>query len=106
MSIYLDHAATTPLCPEAREAIEPFLGVAYGNPSSLHHLGKEAKFACEAAREQLAALLGARPAEIVFTSGATEGNNWALRGVTHRLREKGSHIITTQIEHDATLHPC
>jgi cysteine desulfurase len=103
--IYLDHAATTPLCPEAREAIEPFLGAAFGNPSSLHHLGKEAKFACEVAREQLAALLNARPAEIVFTSGATEGNNWALRGVAHRLREKGRHIISTQIEHDATLHP-
>lgn len=103
--IYLDHAATTPLCPEARAAIEPFLGAAFGNPSSLHHLGKEAKFACEVACEQLAALLNARPAEIVFTSGATEGNNWALRGVAHRLRDKGLHIISTQIEHDATLHP-
>jgi cysteine desulfurase len=103
--IYLDHAATTPLCSEARAAIEPFLGTAFGNPSSLHHLGKEAKFACEVAREQLAALLNARPAEIVFTSGATEGNNWALRGVAHRLREKGRHIISTQIEHDATYHP-
>jgi cysteine desulfurase len=103
--IYLDHAATTPLCPEARAAIEPFLGAAFGNPSSLHHLGKEAKFACEVAREQLAVLLNARPAEIVFTSGATEGNNTALRGVAHRLREKGRHIISTQIEHDATYHP-
>ena len=103
--IYLDHAATTPLCPEALEAIQPYFQEAFGNPSSLHHLGKQAKFACETAREQLAALLNARPAEIVFTSGATEGNNWALRGVTHRLREKGRHIISTQIEHDATLHP-
>jgi cysteine desulfurase len=103
--IYLDHAATTPLCDEALEAIQPFLKSAFGNPSSLHHLGKEAKFACEKSREQLASLLNARPAEIVFTSGATEGNNWALRGVTHRLREKGRHIISSQIEHDATLHP-
>ena len=81
--IYLDYAATTPLCKEARAAIEPFLNGNFGDPSSLHHLGKEAKFACETAREQLAALLNARPAEIVFTSGATEGNNWALRGVAH-----------------------
>jgi cysteine desulfurase len=103
--IYLDHAATTPLCTEALEAIQPFLKEAFGNPSSLHHLGKQAKFACETAREQLASLLNARAAEIVFTSGATEGNNWALRGVAHRLREKGCHIISTQIEHDATAHP-
>ena len=104
--IYFDHAATTPLCDEAFEAIQPFLREAFGNPSSLHHKGKEAKYAVEAAREQVAALLGARPAEIVLTSGATEGNNLALRGVTERYAHKGRHIVTTQIEHDATLHPC
>lgn len=104
--IYLDHAATTPICKEVRAAIEPFLNQLFGNPSSLHHMGKEAKYALEVAREQLASLLNARPAEIVFTSGATEGNNWALRGVASRLKDKGRHIVTTQIEHDATLHPC
>src|SRR5690606_31724463 len=104
--IYFDHAATTPLCEEAFEAIQPFLREAFGNPSSLHHKGKEAKFAVEAAREQVAALLGARPAEIVLTSGATEGNNLALRGVAERYAHKGRHIVTTQIEHDATMHPC
>ncbi len=104
--IYFDNAATTPLCDEAFEAIQPFLREAFGNPSSLHHKGKEAKYAVEAAREQVAALLGARPAEIVLTSGATEGNNLALRGVTERYAHKGRHIVTTQIEHDATMHPC
>ena len=106
--IYLDHAATTPLCDEALEAMSPYLGAAYGNPSSLHHLGKQARFAIEVAREQVAALLNARPAEIVFNSGATEGNNHALKGVAWRLKEqgKGAHIVTTNIEHDAVLHPC
>jgi cysteine desulfurase len=103
---YFDHAATTPLCDEAFEAMQPFLREAYGNPSSLHHLGKQAKHVVEVAREQVAALLGARPAEIVFNSGATEGNNHALKGVAHRLAERGRHIVTTQIEHDAVLHPC
>ena len=104
--IYFDNAATTPLCPEAFEAIQPYLREAFGNPSSLHHLGKQAKHAVETARAQVAALLGARPAEIILTSGATEGNNLALRGVAERLSHKGRHIITTQIEHDATMHPC
>ena len=106
--IYLDHAATTPLCDEALAAMLPYLQDAYGNPSSLHHLGKEARYAVEFAREQVAALLNARPAEIVFNSGATEGNNHALKGVAHRLRAlgKGAHLVTTQIEHDAVLHPC
>lgn len=103
---YFDHAATTPLCPEAYEAMLPFLRESYGNPSSLHHLGKAAKYAVDLAREQVAALLGARAAEIVFTSGATEGNNHAIKGIAHRLREKGRHIVTSQIEHDAVLHTC
>ncbi|MDF2439105.1 MAG: cysteine desulfurase, partial [Abditibacteriota bacterium] len=102
--IYFDHAATTPICDEAFEAMQPYLRGNYGNPSSLHHLGKAAKHAVENAREQVALLLGARPAEIVFTSGATEGNNHVLKGVAHRLKEKGRHIVSTQIEHDAVLH--
>lgn len=104
--IYLDHAATTPIGEEALAAMMPSLHEAYGNPSSLHHMGKAAKFAVEVAREQVAALLNARPAEIVFNSGATEGNNHAIKGVAERLHERGRHIVATQIEHDAVLHPC
>jgi cysteine desulfurase len=104
--IYLDHAATTPICPEAYEAMQPYLQGMYGNPSSLHHSGKVAKHAVETAREQMAILLNARPAEILFTSGATEGNNHVIKGVAHRFASKGRHIVTTQIEHDAVLHPC
>jgi len=104
--IYLDHAATTPVCDQAYEAMLPFLREAYGNPSSLHHLGKAARFTVEAVREQVATLLNARPAEIVLNSGATEGNNHAIKGIASRLATKGRHIITTQIEHDAVLHPC
>ena len=103
--IYLDHAATTPLHPAALEAMLPFLQTKFGNPSSLHHLGKEARFAVEWARESVAELLGARPAEIVLNSGATEGNNHALKGIAAHLAEKGRHIVATQIEHDAVLHP-
>ncbi len=103
--IYLDHAAATPLHPAALEAMLPYLQNNFGNPSSLHHLGKSAKFAVETAREQVASLLNARPAEIVLNSGATEGNNHALKGIAQRLQGKGKHIVTTQIEHDATLHP-
>ena len=102
---YFDHAASTPLCDQAFEAMQPYLRNNFGNPSSLHHLGKNARFAVETAREQVALLLNARPAEIVFTSGATEGNNHAIKGVAHRLRDKGRHIVTITIEHDATLHP-
>ncbi len=103
--IYLDHAATTPLHPAAFDAMLPYLKENFGNPSSLHHLGKSAKFAVETAREQVASLLNARPAEIVLNSGATEGNNHALKGIAARLQGKGRHIVSTTIEHDATLHP-
>ena len=103
--IYFDNAATTPLHPAALEAMLPYLQGKFGNPSSLHHLGKEAKFGVEWARERVAELLGARAAEIVLNSGATEGNNHALKGIAAHLSGKGRHIVTTQIEHDATLHP-
>lgn len=103
--IYLDHAATTPLHPAAREAMLPYLGDNFGNPSSLHHLGKAARYAIEVAREQTAALIGARAGEIVLNSGATEGNNHVLKGVASRLVGKGRHIISTVVEHDAVLHP-
>lgn len=102
---YFDHAASAPLCDAAFNAMLPYLRADFGNPSSLHHMGKSAKFAVETAREQVAALLGARPAEIVFNSGATEGNNHAIKGVAHRLKNRGRHLVSTTIEHDATLHP-
>lgn len=102
---YFDHAASTPLCDQAFDAMQPYLRDNFGNPSSLHHLGKSARHAVETAREQVALLLNARPAEIVFNSGATEGNNHALKGVAHRLRDRGRHIVSINIEHDATLHP-
>ncbi len=103
--IYLDHAATTPLHPAVLDAMLPFFDGRYGNPSSLHHLGRDAKFALERAREQVAELLGARASEIVFNSGATEGNNHALKGVAASLGGKGRHILASNVEHDAVLHP-
>lgn len=83
----------------------PFLRGEFGNPSSLHHAGKNARHAVETAREQIAALLQARPAEIVLTSGATEGNNHALKGLAAHRSSRGRHIVSTLLEHDAVLHP-
>lgn len=103
--IYFDHAATTPLHPQVLEAMLPFLRESFGNPSSLHHAGKNARWAVENAREQTAALLGARSAEIILTSGATEGNNHALKGLASHRGSRGRHIVSTQLEHDAVLHP-
>lgn len=104
--IYLDHNATTPLHPQAREAMLPFLGDAFGNPSSYHRLGREAKAAVDRARKTLAEALGTQPQEIVFTGSGTEADNLALRGVAHALRKKGRHIITSAIEHHAVLQTC
>ncbi|MDQ2798792.1 MAG: cysteine desulfurase [Armatimonadota bacterium] len=99
--IYLDHAATTPLRPEARAAMEPYLHHAFGNPSSLHADGQQAKQALDAARDIVASALGAEFAEISFTSGGTEADNAALVGVMLANKERGDHLITTQIEHEA-----
>lgn len=104
--IYLDHNATTPLHPQALEAMLPFLGAAFGNPSSYHRLGREAKAAVDKARKTLAQALGAQPREIIVTSGGTEADNFALRGVAHALRAKGRHIITSAVEHHAVLKTC
>ncbi|MGH9167875.1 MAG: aminotransferase class V-fold PLP-dependent enzyme, partial [Acidimicrobiia bacterium] len=82
--LYLDHAATTPLRPEAKEAMEPFAGDLFGNPSGVHEVSRRAKNAIEEARERAAALLGGRPGEIVFTSGGTESDNAALKGTALR----------------------
>ena len=101
--IYLDHAATTPLRPEVRAAMEPYLSAdGFGNPSSLHADGQRAKRALDAARDTLACALGAQFSEITFTSGGTEADNAALVGVM-LARGRGSHLITTQIEHEAVI---
>lgn len=104
--IYLDYNASTPIAPEVVEALRPFLSEHYGNPSSQHWACAPAKHAVEKARSQVAALLGCAPQEIVFTSGGTEANNHAIKGVFFALRERGNHIITTQVEHPAVLQPC
>ena len=110
--IYLDHNATTPVHPEVLEAMLPYFGPEFGNPSSVHQFGQKASHAVEQARESLAALIGARSSEIVFTSGGTEADNAAIFGSIGRAlhSRKGSsappHLITTVIEHDAVLNSC
>lgn len=102
--IYADHAATTALSDKALAAMMPYFQKEYGNPSSLYRFGQEAKSVLERARADVAACLGAQPEEIYFTSGGTEADNWALRGVAELKGKKGKHIITTSIEHHAILH--
>lgn len=104
--IYLDNSATTPLLPEVIAAINEVLSKNFGNPSSLHHKGVEAEKAVRVARERVAALAGAGPEEIFFTSGGTEANNWAVFGAARSRRRRGRHIITTSIEHPSILQPC
>jgi cysteine desulfurase len=104
--VYLDYAATTPIRPEVFQAMEPYLTKEFGNPSSIHHFGKQARIAIEEAREKIAKALGAKNEEIIFTSGGTESNNMALKGVAYALSDKGKHIITSSIEHHAILEPC
>ncbi|MFH1672693.1 MAG: cysteine desulfurase family protein [Pseudomonadota bacterium] len=103
--IYLDHNATTPIAPEVAEAMAPYLYRKFGNPSSGYRLGQEAKEGVEAARGQVAGLLECSAEEVCFTSGGTESNNTVIKGVAHTLREKGTHIITTSIEHPAITNP-
>jgi cysteine desulfurase len=104
--IYLDYAATTPTDPEVVGAMLPYFSETFGNPSSAHEFGRDARAAVEAAREKVADLLGAKAAEIVFTSGGTESNNFAIKGVAYANRNKGDHIITSSIEHHAVTEPC
>src|SRR5207249_392464 len=100
--IYLDNNATTPLLPAVWEAMRPFLTDIYGNPASAHWAGRRARQALENARERTASLLGADPAEVIFTSGATEANNLALFGLAG---ERGGHLITSPIEHPSVSEP-
>lgn len=104
--IYLDNAATTALSPRVLEAMMPYLTQIYGNASSPHSFGQEARRGVEAAREKVAAALGADPAEIIFTGCGTESDNTALFGVAEKYKNKGNHIITTNVEHHAILHAC
>jgi len=106
MRIYLDHNATTPLRPEVLEAMLPFFRETFGNPSSVHHFGREAHQHLEAARAQVAAAIRAQPEEIVFTGGGTEADNLAIQGAVFANRKKGNHIITSRIEHHAVLRTC
>ena len=103
--VYLDHAATTPVHPKVVEAMLPYFTAKFGNPSNLHDMGREAKNAVEDARGKTAALIGARPEEIFFTSSGTESNNFALKGLAQANSQKGNHIIVSQVEHFSVLHP-
>jgi len=104
--IYLDYNATTPVDEEVLEAMGPLFRGGFGNPSSAHRYGRVPKKHLEEGREQVAALIGCRPREVVFTSGGTESDNAAIKGAAFALREKGKHIITTAVEHHAVLHTC
>jgi cysteine desulfurase len=102
-TIYFDYNATTPLDAAVREAMLPYLAENWGNPSSVHHVGRKARAALDDARERTATFLGAKPSEIVFTSGGTEANNLAIFGTARRLKAKGKHLITSSVEHHAVL---
>ena len=104
--IYLDHNASTPIAPEVREAMRPYLELAYGNPSSSHWAGKPARQAVENARAQVAEFLGAKPEEVVFTSGGTESNNAAILGSWFAAPRRDERIVTSAVEHPATREPC
>lgn len=104
--IYLDNAATTRVKPEVTAAMRPYWEEAYGNPASAHSFAGHIAGAVETARKTVADFIGASPKEIFFTAGGTESDNWALKGVTFALRDKGKHVITTKIEHHAVLHTC
>ncbi|NWF77904.1 MAG: cysteine desulfurase NifS [Chloroflexi bacterium] len=104
--IYLDHAATTPTHPEVVQAMLPYFTEAFGNPSSIYSYGQEAKGAIEEARTKVAEFIGARSEEIIFTSGGTEADNFALKGIAYANEHKGNHIITTAIEHHAVIEAC
>jgi cysteine desulfurase len=102
--VYLDHSATTPVRPEVLAAMLPYFAGKFGNASSIHRWGYEAREAINDAREKVASLIGASPSEILFTSGGTEADNLAIRGVAHARKSRGNHLITSQIEHHAVLH--
>jgi cysteine desulfurase len=104
--IYMDHSATTYVRQEVMDAMAPYHTENFGNPSSIYSIARESKMAVDAARVQVAIALGAEPDEIYFTSGGSESDNWAIKGIAFANRKKGNHIITSSIEHHAVLHTC
>ena len=105
-TIYFDYNATTPLDPAVREAMLPYLGEVFGNPSSVHHVGRRARALLDEARDRTANVLGCKPSEVVFTSGGTESVNFAIFGAARLRKDKGRHIITSAVEHDSVLECC
>ena len=105
-TVYMDHAGTTALDLKVLEAMIPYFNERFGNPSSLHAVGQEARYALDEARERVAGVLNCRPREVVFTGGGTESDNAAIHGVATGLNETGNHIITSNVEHHAVLHAC
>ena len=103
-TVYFDYNATTPLAPEVRDAMLPYLGEVYGNPSSLHHVGRRARALLDDARDRVAQVWKSKPSEVVFTSGGTESNNLAIFGAARLFKDKGRHLITSTVEHHAVLH--
>jgi len=105
-TVYFDYNATTPLDPQVRAAMLPLLSEVWGNPSSVHHIGRQARALLDEARERAAKVLGSKPSEVVFTSGGTESANLAIMGTARHLKSKGRHIISSAIEHHAVLRCC
>ena len=104
--VYLDHNATTPVHPEVRKAIEPYLDEQFGNPSSIHWAGRDVRKGVEDARQEIASFFGCQPLELVFTSSGTESDNLAIKGIAYRKGNAGKHIITSQVEHPAVINTC
>jgi cysteine desulfurase len=105
-TVYFDYNATTLVDPQVREAMLPFFGEIWGNPSSVHHVGRRARALLDDARDRCARVLGCKPSELVFTSGGTESANLAIFGTAHLLKPRGRHIVTSSVEHHAVLHAC
>ena len=103
-SVYLDYNATTPLDPEVRESMLPYLDSLFGNPSSIHHKGRAARAALDDMRYRVAQIFKAKPSEVIFTSGGTESNNLAIFGAARSRSPQRKHLITSQVEHHSVLH--
>src|SRR5215467_15059692 len=103
-TVYFDYNATTPLDPKVREGMMPYLGAVFGNPSSVHHVGRQARALLDEARDRAAKVLSCKPSEVIFTSGGTESANLAIFGTARLLKKKGRHLITSAVEHHAVLH--
>ena len=104
--IYLDHSATTPVDEEVLQKMLPYFTGKFGNANSMHGFGQEGAYAVDESRRKIASLIGAKPNEIYFTSGGTEADNWAIKGMALKMREKGNHVITSSIEHAAIMSSC